>query len=57
MTDHDPTAVSAALRPRALAFWRDVDSGHRRFGFTVWLTGGEVRIGKRLYRVRWAFRG
>lgn len=49
--------TSSGDRPRALAAWRDVDSHRRRFGFTVWLTGGEVRIGRRLYRVRWAFRG
>jgi len=47
---------TSAHNQRALALWRDVDSEHGRLGFTIWRTGGEIRIGKRLYRVRWAFR-
>jgi hypothetical protein len=37
-----------------MAVWRDVDSERRRFGICIWLTGGEIAIGKRLYRIRWA---
>lgn len=33
--------------------WRDVDSRRRRYGITLWATGCEVHVGRRLYRVRW----
>lgn len=33
--------------------WRDVDSERRSIGIRVWLQGGEVRIGKHMYRWRW----
>lgn len=39
--------------PKALTAWRDVDHSRRRFGVAIWLTGAEVSIGRRLYRVRW----
>jgi hypothetical protein len=34
--------------------WRDVDGERRKFGICIWASGGELRIGKRLYRVRWS---
>lgn len=40
----------------AFAVWREYDSRHNRFGFTIWLTGCEVYLGKRLYRIRWGYR-
>jgi hypothetical protein len=49
----DPATVTAA--PRALAAWREHDHRYRRFGFSIWLTGAEFSIGRRFYRVRWAF--
>lgn len=36
--------------------WRDVDSERNKFGFEIWATGGQIRFGKRLYRVRWGER-
>lgn len=40
-------------RVRYFQAWRDVDSERRQFGVEVWLTGGQIRLGKRLYRCRW----
>lgn len=37
----------------ALAVWREVDSERGSLGARVWLTGGEVCLGKRMWRVRW----
>ena len=34
--------------------WRDVDSERRHFGICLWATGGEMRLGHRLYRWRYA---
>jgi hypothetical protein len=34
-------------------WWRDVDSERSSIGFRVWLQGGELRLGRRLYRWRW----
>lgn len=39
-----------------MTIWRDVDHHYRRFGFSIWLTGGEINLGKRGYRVRWSDR-
>lgn len=36
-----------------LAAWREVDSSRRQFGVSVWLTGAQAHVGRRLYRVRW----
>jgi hypothetical protein len=33
--------------------WRDADFERLTFGFRVWAGGGEVALGRRLYRVRW----
>lgn len=31
-------------------YWRDIDSERRRYGVVVWSGGGEMNVGKRLYR-------
>lgn len=36
-----------------MTIWRDIDSDRRNFGINLWLTGGEIRIGHRLYRWRY----
>lgn len=33
--------------------WRDVDLDRPELGARVWWTGAEVRLGRRVYRVRW----
>lgn len=41
---------------KAFKVWREIDGRYRRYGFKVWLTGGEVYFGYRHYRIRWGFR-
>ena len=33
--------------------WKDVKLTRHALGVTIWLQGGELRIGRRLYRWRW----
>jgi hypothetical protein len=47
------TAGSLVARPYAV--WREVDSSRPQVGLRVWRTGGEVVIGRRMYRARWAW--
>lgn len=37
-----------------MSIWRDLDNRRRQWGLAIWSTGGEVRLGRRLYRARWA---
>jgi hypothetical protein len=40
-----------------MSAWRDVDHDRPRLGFSVWKGGGEVSLGRRLYRWRWGSSG
>jgi hypothetical protein len=40
----------------APAAWRDVDFERGSFGIKIWRWGGEVHLGKRLYRLGLAWR-
>jgi len=37
-----------------MTIWRDADSTRPRLGIVLWATGGEVHMGRRLYRWRYA---
>lgn len=37
------------------AFWREMDSDRRYLGIRLWFTGGEVCIGKRMWRWRYGW--
>lgn len=43
-------------KQKAFKIWREIAPERRAFGLKVWLTGGEVYLGKLHYRVRWGFR-
>jgi hypothetical protein len=40
----------------AWAAWRDVDGDRRSFGLRIYSTGASLNVGRRLYRIRWAYR-
>jgi hypothetical protein len=41
---------------RYVQAWRDIDDTKRRVGLVLWATGGEIRLGRRLYRWRYEHR-
>lgn len=36
-----------------MKIWQDVRDTRNSLGVKLWLQGGELRLGKRVYRVRW----
>jgi hypothetical protein len=37
----------------APTFWRDVDSDRRAFGIKFYVQGGQLHLGRKMYRWRW----
>jgi hypothetical protein len=36
--------------------WREIDHERREFGIRIWATGGEISVGRRMYRALWRYR-